>query len=347
MAQGILREGDCNWRELLFNEVLQEAGLERRLSLTQTSAGLGLRVQEAVEVGSELLCCDSQLVYSPGARCKEVENIRATLPHPALLPLPCYCAALASMPMQFQSTQAASDVSKLPHGEKRLFALSRPEILAARAPGISELEVPEGDRMLVDATAVAIARAFGVAENFLSDFCELAKIWRCNAFELGEGQLGIFLLPALCNHSCNPAAEYKIDSLDGRITITLTACRRLAPGDDLTISYIDTTASRKPSRAARRKELAAGWFFFCCCRSCVRDPHEPRTPVCTCGQELSVWISDLHGGPYEDTQEAPTCDACGEVDLVVSGSYFYHCTACEVDLCPDCGDKAVTRAACV
>ena len=330
----------------LFNEVLKEEGLEHKLRVSQLAHGLGLVVKEHIEAGSEICRCASLLVYTPSPICKEVGDLRATLPHPALLPLPCYCAALACVPpAQMQSTVAVDISSTVSDLHERLFALSRPEAIAPGAPGMAEIVSSEGSHV-VDATAVAIARAFGISELSLQNFGEFAKIWCCNAFEVGEDQLGIFLLPALCNHSCDPAAEYRIDSADGHtFRITLTACRVLDPGDDLTISYAATALQEAASRITRRKTLAAGWFFYCCCPACWPPADETtcRTPLCFwCGEELSVWISDIHGGPYEDTGEAPTCDSCGEVDLVVSGSYFFHCSTCEVDLCPDCGDKAET-----
>ena len=330
-------------RQSIFDGALKEAGLESRLGIIERPMGLGLTVLEHFEVGSEILCCDPLLIYTPGPLCKKIEDLRAALPHPALLPLPCYCAALAT----FRSTPAAVC-------QKQLFALSRPESIALRAPGMEALEF-KGDSQSADATAMAIARAFDIPEALHSSFSELAKIWRCNAFELTDGQLGIFLVPALCNHSCNPAAEYRIDSQDEEaFTITLTACRQLIPGDELTISYIAATAEHEPSRTIRRKALASGWFFFCCCSACgISDGADQlggvgstdgflcSCPACSsCGCALSIWISDVQGGPYEDTGEAPTCDTCGEIDLVVSGSYFFHCSTCEVDLCPECGDKA-------
>ena len=327
----------------LFNEVLKEEGLAHKLRVSQLAHGLGLIMTEPIEAGSEICRCDSLMVYTPSPMCKAVEDLRATLPHPALLPLPCYCAALACVPAaHIQSTVAMNISSTVPDIQERLFALSRPETIATRAPGMAEIMSSAGSHF-VDATAVAIARAFGISELFLQNFGELAKIWRCNAFEVGEDKLGIFFIPALCNHSCDPAAEYRIDSADGHtFTITLTACRDLKPGDDLTISYAATALQEAESRTTRRKTLAAGWFFYCCCPACWFPGEERtcRTPFCTgCGEGLSVWISDIHGGPYEDTGEAPTCDSCSEVDLVVSGSYFFHCSTCEVDLCPDCGDR--------
>lgn len=236
--------------------------------------------------------------------------------HPCFLPHACYCAALSSL------LETESD------GLLPLQSLSRPDQIARRAPGISS------DGAANDLTAKEILQDFDLSEDLVAVYSDLARIWKYNAFDTGDGRLAIFLLPSLCNHSCSPAAEYSLCEDDGAIDMILFSLHELEAGDALTISYIEDTEKHRTSRMARRNTLAEGWLFYCCCSSCLAP--ELR---CICQDEMQIWISNIHGGPYEDDSEAPTCDVCGMEDLVVSGPYFFHCGSCEVDLCEKCAEE--------
>ena len=165
-------------------------------------------------------------------------------------------------------------------------------------------------------------------------YAKLARIWKYNAFDAGDDRLAIFLLPSLCNHSCVPAADYTLCEDEGSVEMILFASRELAPGDPLTICYIADNEEHRSSRMTRRNTLAEGWLFYCRCTSCEQEPLR----CSNCHEQMELWISNIHGGPYEESDEAPTCDVCGMEDLMVSGPYFFHCGACEVDVCEKCAD---------
>lgn len=250
---------------------------------------------------------------------------------PCFLPHSCYCAALASL---FECINSDSELGDA------LLSLCRPDHLARRAPGMA---MNDSSGTLYDVTALKILQDLDLAEDLLPLYSDLAQVWKYNAFETGDGRMAIFLLLSLCNHSCIPAADYTMcREDDGTVEIILSSLHRLAAGDAITICYIEDNEEHKNSRVLRRNTLAEGWLFYCLCDKCGGE--NPVIRCESCAEEMQVWISNVHGGPYEDSGEAPTCDFCGEEDLVVSGPYFFHCAFCEMDLCEKCADGSSEKA---
>lgn len=290
--------------------------LDDPLEVTCDDAGLGLALRRPATAGEVLCRCEAVEVHRHSERCEEVELLCAS--RHCFLPRPCYCAALSSL---------------LGHNSQPLLCFSRPPEVFRRAPGMLQTS-----RGLEDEMALEILRHFELPAHLLPLYTQLARVWKYNAFDLGDGAfpgdgaMAIFQLPSLCNHSCRPALDYEITQEP--LEMTLVARRGLDAGEALTISYIEENEAHRNSRLERRNTLAEGWLFFCRCEVC-HDGHL----ACCCGRDLEVWISNTWGGPYEDTGEAPCCDECGEEDLVVSGPYFFHCSHCEADLCPNCAEK--------
>jgi SET and MYND domain-containing protein len=73
------------------------------------------------------------------------------------------------------------------------------------------------------------------------------------------------VLPSLANHVCDP----NLDAvwLDGDATITLRARRDIAAGEELRITYIDSTVPV----AERRETLRFGYGFDCACPACTEE----------------------------------------------------------------------------
>ena len=250
---------------------------------------------------------------------------------PCFLPHSCYCAALASL---FECINSDSELGDA------LLSLCRPDHLARRAPGMA---MNDSSGTLYDVTALKILQDLDLAEDLLPLYSDLAQVWKYNAFETGDGRMAIFLLLSLFNHSCIPAADYTMcREDDGTVEIILSSLHSLAAGDAITICYIEDNEEHKNSRVLRRNTLAEGWLFYCLCDKC--GDENPVIRCESCAEEMQVWISNVHGGPYEDSGEAPTCDFCGEEDLVVSGPYFFHCAFCEMDLCEKCADGSSEKA---
>ncbi|KAG9229588.1 hypothetical protein BJ875DRAFT_387044 [Amylocarpus encephaloides] len=96
----------------------------------------------------------------------------------------------------------------------------------------------------------------------------LLGIMATNAFRAtlpDDSPIGLCFEPALAlvNHSCSPNAFVMFD---GR-KVSLRALEHIEKGDEVFISYIDSTQGRE----IRRKELQQRYFFQCNCEKCTQD----------------------------------------------------------------------------
>jgi SET and MYND domain-containing protein len=83
--------------------------------------------------------------------------------------------------------------------------------------------------------------------------------------ELIELGTGLYPLAALANHSCLPTA---VQTFGPNAQLTLRALVPLAPGDEVTIAYVDLSLSR----AERQAALRYAYLFECRCPACVPAP---------------------------------------------------------------------------
>lgn len=76
-------------------------------------------------------------------------------------------------------------------------------------------------------------------------------------------EVGLAFDPTLAriNHSCAPNARIHVNGAEA----TVLAERNVYPGDEITISYVDS----EMNVAERRKELKERWFFDCKCERCM------------------------------------------------------------------------------
>ncbi|GIL49275.1 hypothetical protein Vafri_5404 [Volvox africanus] len=105
---------------------------------------------------------------------------------------------------------------------------------------------------------------------------QLLSLLSCNCHTVCDEELrplGIALYPtgALVNHSCNPTA---VQTFRGR-TLLLKALTPLAPGDEVTIAYIELAATRQE----RREMLAESYFFDINATDAPQpQPSPPQSP---------------------------------------------------------------------
>lgn len=95
---------------------------------------------------------------------------------------------------------------------------------------------------------------------------------RCNAFyiqgrpkEGGNGEsrgCGVYVRNSFFNHSCNPNVNYWV--VNNSLEVECSLVREVKKGDELTISYIDTTGTLEE----RREKLKDGYLFECQCTKC-------------------------------------------------------------------------------
>ncbi|KAH7101851.1 hypothetical protein BKA62DRAFT_770332 [Auriculariales sp. MPI-PUGE-AT-0066] len=97
----------------------------------------------------------------------------------------------------------------------------------------------------------------------------LLDIWRTNAHSATIGMWvssAVFQVLSRANHNCKPnsAFEWAYDVFQGR----LIALKDIAPGEEITISYVGNTDNKPTSTAQRRNELKEKYKFDCICEAC-------------------------------------------------------------------------------
>lgn len=105
-----------------------------------------------------------------------------------------------------------------------------------------------------------------------------------NAFGVADGEqvpLGLGLYPrgAALNHSCRPNCVQTFRFARGETPqLVLTLCRDVREGEEITISYID---SSQPTDR-RREELRRGYRFSCQCPKCLNVALDRKTSGLAC-----------------------------------------------------------------
>ncbi|CAG9466653.1 unnamed protein product [Pedinophyceae sp. YPF-701] len=104
----------------------------------------------------------------------------------------------------------------------------------------------------------------------MDDLAALASAAVGSAFRgsLGKAGSAVFFLPSFFNHECEPNVDVQFP--EGGAPIRLVTRRSVEPGEELTITYID---SRAPA-AVRRDALMRGYGFRCACWACLMEDAE-------------------------------------------------------------------------
>lgn len=97
----------------------------------------------------------------------------------------------------------------------------------------------------------------------------LSRIFLCTSLARSAHVRSDTVLSQL-NHSCAPSAKPAFTS--GTAELHLVATRDINVGEEVTVSYVDTSKRSKDNameaRRRRRMELARGWHFACSCTRC-------------------------------------------------------------------------------
>jgi hypothetical protein len=131
--------------------------------------------------------------------------------------------------------------------------------------------------LLLAAQAAAQEAGRSAAEAASADFT--AALLSAAAADPASQALGsaVYSAASLCNHSCDPSADAAWPSGDARLR--LTARRALAPGEQVTITYVDASLEVEERRAL----LRLSYGFECRCARCVEElaalpPDVPPLP---------------------------------------------------------------------
>ena len=84
---------------------------------------------------------------------------------------------------------------------------------------------------------------------------------------------GLWLLMALCEHSCDPSCVLVHDGRDLRIT----TLRPLLPGEAITTSYLNIQGLQRP--VEQRQRQLTEWGFKCACSRCIAELQREPGPA--------------------------------------------------------------------
>ncbi|CAJ2502473.1 Uu.00g098670.m01.CDS01 [Anthostomella pinea] len=137
-----------------------------------------------------------------------------------------------------------------------------PTLLAQTAP-IVDLDPTLRDLLYVLAVeALPDARQAAFMAQVGSDIHDKVNTNCFLVFVDGSSHLGCYPEVARMNHDCRPNAHYRISNM----THTTVAVRTIAPGEELSISYVDLLLTH-----AERRALLHKWGFECACAQCSQS----------------------------------------------------------------------------
>lgn len=146
-----------------------------------------------------------------------------------------------------------------------------------------------------------MARLRGIASvNGMATGRLVLKPSLLKAFEAKPGNpIAVYPVGSLLNHSCMPTTN----RLPVGQHLVVRATRRVAPGDELTCTYIEVRAPV----AVRRAELESSWGFECNCARCIFEAEVWR--------EAGPQIEKLAKTVWRRFERLRSGGVCGEAEL--------------------------------
>ena len=159
-------------------------------------------------------------------------------------------------------------------------------------------------RAVVPEAVLSGGASGGSSGGGVYEYVQLLCREECNSFGFwDEGDemyaYGLFPLAAFFNHSCHPTVcKFTV----GR-RVHFRAMRDLAPGEELTISYVLLNDSTE----MRRQILRASYLFTCVCARCSAAPGTPD-------DYLAAYVHHCGGPIYPDPATATrVCSKCKQL----------------------------------
>ncbi|GKT93425.1 HET domain protein [Colletotrichum tofieldiae] len=179
--------------------------------------------------------------------------------------------------------------------------MAHPPAVVVHRRFVDEIDL-EGQYRLLDVavaqlpgeTREAFIAQMGQAADHKSTGQKVHDIMHTNSFELGlrirDGHhFGNYPEVSRFNHDCRPNVAFYIDDSDLRHYTH--AVRDIQPGEELTISYVDSLSAR----IVRQGRAQRNWGFGCTCAHCslpgpfVRSSDQRLTRMWEIEQQLSHW----------------------------------------------------------
>ncbi|KAK1972407.1 SET domain-containing protein [Colletotrichum sublineola] len=179
--------------------------------------------------------------------------------------------------------------------------MTQPPAVVVHRRFIDDIETEGQYRVLEDAVAhlpeatrAMFMAQMGQAAAHRSTGQRVHDIMHTNSFELGlritDGHhFGNYPEVSRFNHDCRPNVAFYIDDSDLRHYTH--AVRDIQPGEELTISYVDSLSAR----VVRQDRAQRNWGFGCACAHCslpepfARASDERLTRMWEIEQQLSHW----------------------------------------------------------
>lgn len=135
---------------------------------------------------------------------------------------------------------------------------------------------------------------------------------KTNGFSICDGEsvalgMGLFETASKINHSCRPNAlqTFLYGQQGTPPTLRVTACRAIAPNEEICISYIDNAIPRQ----MRRQRLSDDYHFECTCVSCCDDRHDDTLVGMLCP------VKGCSGQAGHSQETVWECTVCGNDDF--------------------------------
>lgn len=140
----------------------------------------------------------------------------------------------------------------------------------------------------------------------LWQYPDLLEVFRNNNFDIGHGKQAIFRDICRLNHSCVPNGQGNFNKNLDRFTIH--AIKPIAPGEEVTISYLKEYGAPREHRQGRLKH---DYGFLCDCAAC--DTSTARGRV---GEAKRIALREKLRTFAEDAERHGGSDSGAELDIM-------------------------------
>ncbi|KAI6104233.1 hypothetical protein F5141DRAFT_1128058 [Pisolithus sp. B1] len=181
-----------------------------------------------------------------------------------------YCTPSECTAVQNWSTEAPSEKVSVPSDACSMLGQES----CTGSIWAKEIQAMQSNRKLIHPSAVEghthLAQSYHYGIMSTADLVDVISRFIINTIALTTPSLtpiGVAVSPlvALINHSCAPNVVVPL--------VKVVALRNIAPGEEILMSYVDTTLPK----SLRQNALTETYNFQCCCKACIESSEvDPR-----------------------------------------------------------------------